>query len=336
MMMESKTALGKMSNESFIVLAMCGVLIVLFMAASLFVPRFFDIHTIANQLAQQAELIILAIGVTFLLISGNFDLSVGGIVGLGAVLSAYFCQSQTGAGMELARGLGMPYGVSIVLTLLCCMGIGAINAFFVTRMRVASIIVTLGTMALARGIALIVTQGSQRNAGLPYVFKKFGEISFIGAINASVVLMVVFVIVALVVEKKTVFGRRTYYIGANPVAAKLSGIKVESHVSILYLMSSFLAGAVGIIMGSIHNAGISSLGEGFEFDALVIALLGGTSIMGGFGSVMCAVVGAFILGIMSTSLNMLGLSPDIQTIVKGAVTLIAILSQRFALDRRNA
>ena len=87
-------------------------------------------------------------------------------------------------------------------------------------------------------------------------------------------------------------------------------------------------------MGSIHNAGISSLGELFEFDALVITLLGGTSIMGGFGSVMCAVVGAFILGIVSTSLNMLGLSPDIQTIVKGAITLIAILSQRFALDRR--
>jgi ribose/xylose/arabinose/galactoside ABC-type transport system permease subunit len=334
-MLESETAIGKMSNESFIVLSMGGVLIVLFLAASLFVPRFFDINTISNQLSQQAELIILAISVTFLLISGNFDLSVGGIVGLGAVLSAYFCQSQTGAGMELARGLGLPYGVAIVLALACCMAIGVINAFFVTRMKVASIIVTLGTMSLARGIALIITQGSQRNAGLPYVFKKFGEISLVGTINGSVLLMVILVIVALIIEKKTVFGRRTYYIGANPIAAKLSGIKVERHISILYLVSAFLAGIVGIIMGSIHNAGISSLGEGFEFDALVITLLGGTSIFGGFGSVMCAVVGAFILGIMSTSLNMLGLSPDIQTIVKGVITLIAILAQRFALDRRK-
>jgi ribose/xylose/arabinose/galactoside ABC-type transport system permease subunit len=334
-MLESKTAIGKMSNESFIVLSMGGVLIVLFLAASLFVPRFFDINTISNQLSQQAELLILAISVTFLLISGNFDLSVGGIVGLGAVLSAYFCQSQTGAGMELARGLGMPYGVAIVLALACCMAIGVVNAFFVTRLKVASIIVTLGTMSLARGIALIITQGSQRNAGLPYVFKKFGEISLVGTINASVLLMVILVIIALIIEKKTVFGRRTYYIGANPVAAKLSGIKVERHISILYIVSAFLAGIIGIIMGSIHNAGISSLGEGFEFDALVITLLGGTSIFGGFGSVMCAVVGAFILGIMSTSLNMLGLSPDIQTIVKGVVTLIAILAQRFALDRRK-
>jgi ribose transport system permease protein len=334
-MMERKTAIGKISNESFIVLSMFGVLVVLFIVASLFVPNFFNINTISNQLSQQAELIILSICVTFLLISGNFDLSVGGIVGLGAVLSAYFCQSPTGAGMELARGLGMPYGVAIVLAVVCCMGIGAINAFFVTRLKVASIIVTLGTMSLSRGIALIITQGSQRNAGLPYIFKKFGEFTLIGTINASVILMIILVIVALIIEKKTVFGRRTYYIGANSVAAKLSGIKVEKHISLLYLSSSFLAGSVGVIMGSIHNAGISSLGELFEFDALVITLLGGTSIMGGFGSVMCAVVGAFILGIVSTSLNMLGLSPDIQTIVKGAITLIAILSQRFALDRRK-
>jgi ribose/xylose/arabinose/galactoside ABC-type transport system permease subunit len=326
---------GKMSNESFIILSMLGVVVVVFIVASLFVPRFFNIQTLSNQLSQQAELIILSISVTFLLISGNFDLSVGGIIGLGAVLSAYFCQSSTGAGMALARGLGMPYGVSIMLTLLCCMAIGAINAFFVARLKVASIIVTLGAMSLARGIALIITEGSQRSAGLPYIFKKFGEFSLIGTINGSVLLMVVCVIVALIIEKKTVFGRRTYYIGANPVAAKLSGIKVEQHISLLYLVSSFLAGVVGVIMGSIHNAGISSLGEGFEFDALVITLLGGTSIMGGFGSVLCAVVGAFILGILSTSLNMLGLSPDIQTIVKGIVTLFAILAQRFALDRRK-
>jgi ribose transport system permease protein len=334
-MVDRKTAIGKMSNESFIVLSMFGVLIIFFIAASVFVPRFFNIHTISTQLSQQAELIILSIFVTFLIISGNFDLSVGGIVGLGAVLSAYFCQSSSGAGMELARGLGMPYGVAIVAALLCCMCIGAINAFFVTRLKVASIIVTLGTWALARGIALIITQGSQRNAGLPYVFKKIGAFSLIGTINASVILMIVLVIIALIIEKKTVFGRRTYYIGANPVAARLSGIKVEKHISILYLSSSFLAGVVGVLMGSIHNAGISSLGEGFEFDALVITLMGGTSIFGGFGSVLCAVVGAFILGIVSTSLNMLGLSPDIQTIVKGAITLIAILSQRFALDRRT-
>ena len=333
--METKVSKGKMSNESFIILTMCGVLIVLFFVASLGVPRFLNVGTMSNLLTQQAELIILAIGVTFLLISGNYDMSVGGIVGLSAVLSAYFCQSQTGAGMELACGLGMPYELALGLTLLCCLAVGAVNAFFVTRLKVPSIIVTLGTMSVARGVALIITQGAQRNAGLPYHFKDLGEYSLVGPINASVIVMVILIIGALIVEKKTVFGRRTYYIGANPVAARLSGIKVEKHLSLLFMLSSLLGGIVGILLGSIHNAGISSLGTGFEFDALVITLLGGTSIAGGFGSVMAAIVGAFILGIVSSSLNMLGLSPDIQTIVKGVVTLVAILSQRFALDRRK-
>jgi len=315
---------------------MFAVLVVLFATASLFVPRFFGIQTFSNLLTQQAELIILSIFVTFLLISGNFDLSVGGVVALGAVLSAWFCQSQgSQGGMELARGLGMPYGVAIVLALLCCTAVGAINAFLVTRLKVASIIVTLGTMSLAGGIAMVVTRGAQRIAGLPHVFKTLGAFSLVGPVNTSVILMVIIVVIALVVEKKTVFGRRTYYIGANLVAARLSGIKVDKHISILYLGSSFVAGLVGVIMASDHGSGSSSLGAGFEFNVLVIALLGGTSIFGGFGSIMCAVVGAFILGIVSTSLNMLGSSPDIQTIVKGSITLIAILAQRFALDRRT-
>ena len=333
--MERKASLGRVSNDSFIFLAMFVVLAALFVAASLSVPRFFNVGTLSNLLTQQAEVVILAIGVTFLLISGYYDLSVGGIVGMGAVLSAWFCQSQTGAGWALARGLGMPYGLAIALTLVACTGIGAINAFFITRMRVASVIITLGTMALSRGIALIITQGAQRQTGLPAVFGELGKFSLIGAVNASVIIMVVLVIGALIVEKKTVFGRRTYHIGANPVAARLSGIKVGTHVSILYIANAFLAGLVGVILGSIHNAGIGNLGTGFEFDALVITVLGGTSVMGGFGSVAYAVVGAFILGIVSSSLNMLGLSPDVQTIVKGLVTLIAILAQRFALDRRR-
>jgi len=324
-----------MSNESFIVMCMFGVLIVLCTAASFFVPHFFDVDTFSNLLSQQAELIILSVFVTFLLVSGHFDLSVGGVAAMGAVLSAWFCQSQSGTGMELARGLGMPYGVAIALALLCCLAIGGLNAFLITRMKVASIIVTLGTMSLARGIALIVTHGSQRSAGLPLIFKKLGAFSLTGPVNASVILMLIIVVAALILEKKTVFGRRTYYIGANSVAARLSGVRVDRHISLLYLGSAFFAGLVGVIMGSIHNAGDSSLGAGFEFDVLVIALLGGTSIFGGFGSVMCAVIGAFILGVVSTSLNMLGLSPDIQTIVKGAITLIAILAQRFALDKRT-
>ncbi len=147
--------------------------------------------------------------------------------------------------------------------------------------------------------------------------------------------MLVLLVAALIIESKTVFGRRIYLIGANQVAAKLSGVKVSRDITMLYIISAFLASVTGIVMASRFNAGNSSLGTGYEFDALVVTVLGGTSIAGGFGSVTCAVVGAFILGILASSVNMLGFQPAMQMLVKGFVIIIAILAQRFALDKRN-
>jgi len=329
------TVSGRISNLTFINLSMLAVLFVVFVAASLLVPRFFNINNISNLIAQQAELIIIGIGVTFLLVSGYIDMSVGGIISMAAVLSAYFCQSASAASFSLGSGLGMPYPLAIFLTLLCCMAIGAINAFFVVRMRIASVIVTLGSMAISRGIAMILAKGAQRNTGMPTEFRFLGQFTLIGTINLTVLLMLVLIIAALIVEKKTVFGRRTYLIGANPVAAKLSGVRVERQVSSLYILSALLAGITGVLMASKFNSGNCSLGTGYEFDALVITVLGGTSVVGGFGSVSGTVVGAFILGILSTSVNMLGFPPALQMLVRGSVTIIAILAQRLALDKRN-
>lgn len=330
-----KSAESKISNLTFIILSMLGVLAVVFIAASLIVPRFFDIKNISNLIAQQAEIIILGIGVTFLLITGHFDMSVGGIVSLGAVVSAFLCQAQSAASSDLACGLGLGYGFAVILTLAFCMLIGVINAFFIVKMKVNSVVVTLGTMAFSRGIAMIIAKGAQRITGLPPQYKEIGQYTVIGTINLAVIIMIILLVVALIVESKTAFGRRIYLIGANKVAAKLSGIKVEREITLLYITSAFLAGVTGIVMASRFNAGNCALGTGYEFDALVITVLGGTSISGGFGSVTCAVVGAFILGILGTSVNMLGFQPAMQMLVKGFVIIFAILAQRFALDKRN-
>lgn len=324
-----------MSNLSFITLAMVGVLAVVFAIASLLVPRFFDINNVSNLIAQQADIIIIGIGVTFLLITGYFDMSVGGIISMAAVLSAYFAQATSAASFELGSGLGLPYGIALLLTLVCCVAIGALNALFIVKMRIASVIVTLGTMAISRGIAMIVAQGAQRNTGLPAVFNECGTFTVVGTLNLAVFIMIGLLIVALIVEKKTVFGRRMYQIGANQTAARLSGIKVDRELSLLYMFSALLAGIAGIVMASKFNSGNCALGTGYEFDALVITVLGGTSIFGGFGSVAGMVVGAFILGILSTSVNMLGFPPSLQMLVRAVVIIGAILAQRFALDRRN-
>jgi ribose transport system permease protein len=328
---------GRLSDQSFITLFMVGVLIVIFTIASTIVPNFYKAQNIINLVANNWFVIILGIGVTFLLITGNFDMSVGGVVALTGVLAVYFCQGRNVSQNPLANGLGLPYGVAVGLALLCAMGVGGINAFFIARLKVPSIIITLGTMMLARGAAQVITQGAQRNTSLPASFGVLGSLGIPGtSIRIAVVVMIVFVLVAFLVEKKTVFGRRIYLIGANKEAARLSGINVTNYLSSLYILSALLAGITGILMASEYKAGVSSRATGYEFDALVIALLGGVSITGGFGSVLGMFLGAIILAVVTSAATGLMLSPDWQFTLKAIVTFIAILAQRFALDKRKS
>lgn len=335
--MKQKKGLGRqVSNETFISLFMVGVLLLSYGIACLIVPNFYLPRNLLNLVMNYWFVIILGIGVTFIMVTGNFDLSVGGVIAMTGVLVVYFSQAVAVSENVLANGLGIPYGLAVVLALICAMAIGLVNAFFVTRMKVPSIIVTLGTMMIARGIAQVVTRGAQRNTSLPESFGVLGNAN-IGntSIKISVGIMAVLVILAIIAERKTVFGRRTYLIGANKVAAKLSGIKVDRHLTLLYMNSALLAGVTGILLASEFKAGVSSRATGYEFDALVIVLLGGTSIDGGFGSVVGTVVGALILAVVTSAATGMLLSPDWQFLLKGIVTFLAIFAQRYALDRRR-
>ncbi len=336
-MAENQKLLKKrLSNEAFINLSMLSVLLVFFIAASIIVPTFLNGRGLLNIVFQQSYLIIIGIGVTFLLITGHFDLSVGGIAACAGVLFAYFSQpNDPTAHSTLAIGLGLDLAPAILLTLAVSAAIGVMNAFFIVRMKVASVIVTLGTMYIARGIAMLVAHGAQRNVGLPPEFGLLGDIRVGGVFNLPVLIMLGLVAAALIIEKKTIFGRRMFYIGANKSAAVISGVKVNRMVSSLYIVSAVLAGFTGMILASMFNSGRAYGASGYEFNALVVTVLGGTSITGGFGSIISLLIGAFILGILSTSLNQLGLPPDIQTILKGAIIVIAVVAQRFALERRK-
>ncbi len=324
----------KLGNESFINLSMFAVLMVFFVIACFVVPTFFSAQGILNIFAQQSYILIMGIGITFLLISGNFDLSVGGIAACSGVLFAFFCQTSVPSDVPLSTGLGMNIFPAIMLSLFVCLLIGALNAVFVVKMKIASVIVTLGTMSIARGIANVVAHGAMLNVGLPNNFKVLGEYT-VGPLGLPVILMIAGIVIALIIEKKTLFGRRMYYIGANSEAAKISGVKVEKEVAILYIVSALLSAFTGIILASKFNAGRSTAAMGYEFDALVATVLGGTSIVGGFGSVLGLLIGTLILGILSTCLNQLGLPPSVQVVAKGAIILIAVVAQRFALNKRN-
>jgi ribose/xylose/arabinose/galactoside ABC-type transport system permease subunit len=325
----------RVSDEVFITLLVAGVAVLLFLIASVLVPNFFQWLNLLNLVTNNWAVISLGIGVTFLLVSGNFDLSVGGIVALSGVLAVWFAQS-TGGANALATGFGLPYWLAMLCALGGAMMIGALNALFVVRFRIPSIIVTLGTMMLARGIAQVITQGSQRNTNLPDDFGLLGNLTMSGtSIKLPVVVMAVLLVVAIFIERKMVFGRLTYWIGANPVAAGLSGIDKARHVTYLYLFSSAVAGIVGILLSSEFKSGYSNRGTLMEFDALVIALLGGVAIAGGFGSVVGMFFGALILAVVTSAATGMTLSPDWQFILKAVAVFLAIVTQTWALARRN-
>jgi ribose transport system permease protein len=325
----------RLSDENFIVLLVATVAVGLFLVASIFVPNFFQPLNMLNLVTNNWAVISLGVGVTFLLVSGNFDLSVGGIVALSGVLVVWFSQAADGAN-SLATGLGLPYWLAVAGALVGALAVGGLNAFFVVRLRVPSIIVTLGTMMLARGIAQVITQGSQRNINLPDEFGTLGNLTLLEtSIKLPVILMAVLLLIAVFIERKTIFGRLTYWIGSNATAARLSGIDNARHLTSLYLLSAGIAGMVGILLASEFKSGFSNRGTLLEFDALVIALLGGVSIVGGFGSVIGMFFGAIILAVVTSAATGLVLSPDWQYILKAVAVFMAIVIQTWALARRN-
>jgi ribose transport system permease protein len=326
----------RLSDESFVTLFMVVVLATLFAAACLAVPNFWLGRNVLNLLTSSWYVVLLGVGVSFLLVTGHFDMSVGGNVALTGVVCAWAAQAASGSPNPLANGLGLPYGAAVALALAAALAVGAVNGFFVVRLRVPSIIVTLGTMMLARGLAQVVTRGAQRNTSLPDVFGVLGNTFVPGTpLKVSVLVMLVVLAAAFLVERRTIAGRVTYLIGANAEAARLSGVRVGRHVAALFLLSGLLAGVTGVLLASEFKAGVSSRATGYEFDALVVTLLGGVSIAGGFGSVLGMFVGAMILSVVTSSATGLLLSPDWQFISKGGITFLAILAQRWALERRR-
>ena len=325
----------RLNDETFIATLVAVVAIALFLVASLTVPNFFQFQNLVNLVTNNWAVIAVGVGVTFLLVSGNFDLSVGGIVAMSGVLVVWLAQSTAGSN-PLSVGLGLPLPLAMAGALAGALAIGALNALLVVRFGIPSIIATLGTMMLARGVAQVITHGSQRNTGLPDDFGFLGNLTMFGtSIKLPVVLMGVLLLVAVFIERKAVFGRITYWIGANPVAASLSGLDRARHITKLYLFSAAIAGVVGILLASEFKSGFANRGALLHFDALVIALLGGVAIMGGFGSVIGMFFGAIILAVVTSAATGLVLSPDWQFILKAVAVLLAILTQTWALALRN-
>lgn len=272
-------------------------------------PAFFTPDNFANVLRQNAFPAIIAAGMTFAILTGGIDLSVGAVVGLSGVLCADALVH--GWGLWAAIGVGLSVGVMI----------GLLNGLIVTTIRVPPFIVTLAMMLVVRGAAFKYTD-ARTISGLPVTFSSFSQ-----GLPMALVMVVVFA-ASWILLMRMPFGRHVYATGGNREAAWLSGIRVNRVLLKVYVLCGLGAGLAGVLVASRLNAGYPRAGELYELDAVAAVVVGGTSLFGGRGSIWGTLAGAFFIGILNNGLNLYNVSPYDQMIAKGAVLLAAA-----ALDR---
>ncbi|AYG08800.1 ribose ABC transporter permease [Pseudomonas fluorescens] len=257
---------------------------------------------------------IIAVGMTCVILTGGIDLSVGPVMALSGTLTA---------GLMVA---GLPPGLAIGAGLLIGVAFGIGNGLFVAYLHMPPIIVTLATMGIARGFGLMYTDGYPIS-GLPEWFGFFGRQSLLG-IQVPILIMLVTYLMAYVLLQHTRIGRYIYAIGGNEEAVRLSGVRAARFKLLVYGISGLTAAIAGLVLTSRLMSGQPNAGIGFELDAIAAVVLGGASIAGGRGVIVGTLLGAMLLGVLNNGLNMLGVSPYVQSVIKGAIILLAIFISR--------
>lgn len=313
------------------------LIVVAFFAIS--APNFLTIANIVLMAKHIALNAFLAIGLTFVIIGGGIDLSVGSIVGLCGMI----------AGFLLLNGVDLPFGYTIyfnlieivLITLLLGTLIGAANGALVTRFKVAPFIATLGTLYVVRGMAMLKSNGATypNLVGTPELgtsgFPALGAGDVFG-IPISVWLLIIVAAIAAYVARRTPVGRHVYAVGGNAQAAALSGVRVGRVVTYTYMFSGFCAAMVGLIIASELQAAHPATGTTFELNAIAAAVLGGASMSGGRGTVWGTLVGAMVIGVLSDGMVMMGVSAFWQMVIKGVVIVAAVMLDQAQRDLQRS
>ena len=290
--------------------------VIIFLVLSVTSKSFLTVSNLLNVALQTSVNAMLAIGMTFVILTAGIDLSVG---------STLAFSSAVAAGLMVA---GTNPWLAAIIGLLVGAIAGIINGLFVAYGGLAPFIVTLGTLTLFRGATEIYTAGIPI-FNLPSGFSTFGAGSFVGVPIPVLVTAVIFA-AGLLVLQRTTHGRRIYAIGGNARAAYLAGIPVKQYLVAVYVVSGVLAALAGLVLTSRLGTAEPTAGTGYELDAITAVVLGGTSLFGGEGMLWGTIIGALILGIIANGLNLLNVNSFYQDAIKGAIILFAIL-----LDRRR-
>jgi ribose transport system permease protein len=283
-------------------------------------PHFLTVSNLLNVAQQTSINAIVAVGMTFVILSGGIDLSVGSIVALSGVV----------LGMLLQQGVPVPLAITAALAAgLAC---GLVNGVLVSAGGLPPFIVTLGMMSVARGAALVMTEG-RPVSGFDAGFRALATGS-VGFVPAPVALTIAVYVAGHIVLTQTAFGRYVYAIGGNEAATRFSGVSVRLHKAIIYGVCGMTSAVAAVILTARLDSAQPIAGMMYELDAIAATVIGGTSLMGGQGTLAGTLVGALIMGVLRNGLNLLGVSSFLQQIVIGAVIVGAVLVDT-ALKRRR-
>ncbi len=297
-------------------------LIILGLGIALLSDRFLSPMNITNILLQASVMSVVAMGMTFVIISGGFDLSVGSVVATSGSVAAWVM-------LETNVVVGVAAGVAVGAA------VGFVNGFVITRLKVSPFIATLGTMVIVRGIALLITDGRPivGEDGLPESFLELGRGRFLGVHYLIWVPILLFVAFSWLLHM-TAYGRRIFATGGNPEAAFLAGIHVDRVVTSAYVWCGALAGVAGVMLASRLQSGQPTAGEFYELTAIAAVILGGASLYGGEGKLYKSMIGVFIMMVLANGLNLLNVHSYWQRVAVGAVIVAAAAADRFRATRR--
>ncbi len=318
--MKSNSTAKRIFNSYKSEFTMLAVFVVFFVIMSVASPYFLTSRNMLNVVSQVSSNALLSIGMTIVILTGGIDLSVGGILGLSGMIGA----------MVITNSGNWVLGVIVMLavSVLC----GLFNGILIGYLKMPAFIVTLGTVNICRSLDYVISNANTQS-GFPDAYGFLGKAKVVGQLPAYLFFLIIMFGIFIFVLTKTKFGRFIYASGSNAEAAELSGINVNRIVMLCYVISGLMCGFAAWVMTSRLNACDPTYGNGAEMDAIAAAVIGGTSMSGGKGSLWGTIIGVFLVGFLRNALNLLGVNPYWQGSALGAVIILAVLAEKISSMR---
>jgi len=288
---------------------------------SLTTDSFLTVNNLLNVLDQATVLGIMAIGMTFVILIGGIDLSVGALLAVSTMVMG-----------TLNANFGVPLPIAVLGGVTAAAIGGFANGVLVVRLGVPAFVATLAMMSIARGVANLITNGTQIT-GYPFWFSELSIIRYGGLLSATVALFILLALISGLILSYHSIGRKVYAIGGGAEVARLAGINVKKYTTMIYVLCGITAGIGGVVLATRLDSSEPSAGLGWELDVIAAVVIGGGSLSGGVGTIGGTVIGVLIIGVLRNGLNLIGISPFIQQIVIGAVIAVAVIIDQLRLRR---